>query len=67
MMKKEGVKLILIEQFRERKIPEFVASQTGAKIVVVPIMVGGLKETTDYIALFDYIVKQIVIALETKS
>ncbi|MFO0793961.1 MAG: metal ABC transporter substrate-binding protein [Candidatus Brocadiaceae bacterium] len=67
MMKKEGVKLILVEQFRERKIPEFVASQTGAKIVVVPIMVGGLKETTDHIALFDYIVKQIVTALETKS
>ena len=67
MMKNEGVKLILIEQFRERKIPEFVADRTGAKIVVVPIMAGGLKETTDYIALFDYIVKQIVTALETKS
>ena len=67
MMKNEGVKLILIEQFRERKVPEFVATQTGAKVVILPIMVGGLKETDDYLALFDYTINQIVSALKTKS
>lgn len=67
MMKNEGVQLILIEQFRERKIPAFVAERTGAKVVVLPIMVGALKETSDYIALFDYSINQIVAALETKS
>lgn len=67
MMKNEGVKLILIEPFRERKTPEFAASQTGAKIVVFPIMVGGQKETDDYLSLFDYTVNQIVSALKTKS
>lgn len=66
-MKNEGVKLILVEQFRERKVPEFVATQTGAKVVVVPIMVGGLKETDDYLALFDYTIQQIASALKTKS
>ena len=66
-MKNEGVKLILIEQFRERKVPEFVAAQTGAKVVILPIMVGGLKETDDYLALFDYTINQIVSALKTKS
>lgn len=65
--KGEGVKLILIEQFRERKVPEFVASQTGAKVVVVPIMVGSEKETGDYLALFDYTINQIVSTLKTKS
>lgn len=65
MMKNEGVKLIIIEEFRERKIPEFAASQTGAKIVILPIMVGGQKETKDYLALFDYIIKQIASALKT--
>lgn len=65
MMKNKGVKLIIIEEFRERKIPEFVAAQTGAKIIVIPIMVGGLKETNDYIALFDYIVKQIISTLKS--
>jgi len=67
MMKNEGVKLILTEQFRERKIPEFVAAQTGAKVVIVPIMVGGQKEIQDYLALFDYTINQIVSALKTKS
>ena len=67
MMKNEGVKLILIEQFRERKVPEFVAVQTGAKVVIVPIMVGGQKEIQDYLALFDYTINQIVSALKTKS
>ncbi|MFN3532704.1 MAG: metal ABC transporter substrate-binding protein [Candidatus Brocadia sp.] len=67
MMKNEGAKLILIEQFRERKIPEFVAERTGANVVIIPIMVGALKETSDYIALFDYIINQIVAVLKTKS
>ncbi|KKO20025.1 MAG: zinc ABC transporter substrate-binding protein [Candidatus Brocadia sp.] len=66
LIKDEGVKLIMIEQFRERKIPEFVANQTGAKVVVVPIMVGGLKETDDYLTLFDYTIKEIASALKTK-
>ena len=67
MMKNEGVKLILIEQFRERKIPEFVAAESGAKVVIVPIMVGGQKEIQDYLTLFDYTINQIVSALKTKS
>ncbi|GAN33856.1 MAG: zinc ABC transporter substrate-binding protein [Candidatus Brocadia sp. AMX2] len=67
MMKNEGVQLILIEQFRERKIPEFVAERTGAKVVVLPIMVGGQKEIEDYLSLFDYTINQIVMALKTKS
>ncbi|MCF6156296.1 MAG: zinc ABC transporter substrate-binding protein [Candidatus Brocadia sp.] len=67
MMKDEGVKLILIEQFRERKIPEFVSERTGAKVVVLPIMVGGQKEIQDYLDLFDYTINQIVTALKTKS
>ena len=67
MMKNEGVKLILIEQFRERKTPEFVATQTGAKVVILPIMVGGQKEIEDYLSLFDYTINQIVTTLKTPS
>ncbi len=66
-MKDEGVRLVLIEQFRERKVPEFVASQTGATVVVLPIMVGGEKAAGDYLAFFDYTINQIVSAFKTKS
>ncbi|MEK6729530.1 MAG: metal ABC transporter substrate-binding protein [Planctomycetota bacterium] len=64
MMKSEGVKLIIVEEFRERKTPEFVASQTGAKIVILPIMAGGQKETEDYLSFFDYNIGKIVSALK---
>lgn len=64
MMKDEGVKLIIVEEFRERKTPEFVASQTGAKIVILPIMAGGQKETEDYLSFFDYNIGKIVSALK---
>lgn len=67
MMKNEGVKLIIIEPFRERKTPEFVATQTGAKVVILPIMVWGVKGVDDYIALFDYNISQIVSALRENS
>ncbi|MBM4054825.1 MAG: zinc ABC transporter substrate-binding protein [Planctomycetes bacterium] len=63
MMNNEGVKLVIIEPFRERKTPEFVASHTGAKLVILPIMVWGIKGVDDYIALFDYNIHQIVSAL----
>ena len=66
LMKNERVKLVTIEPFRERKTPEFIASQTGAKIIVFPIMVGGQKETEDYISLFDYNIGQIASALKAK-
>jgi zinc/manganese transport system substrate-binding protein len=56
-MKNEGVKLILVEPNHERKTPMFVAQETGAKVALVPSMVGGTKEAADYFALFESIVK----------
>jgi len=64
MMKREGVKLILIEPYRERRTPELVANKTGAKVMILPIMPGGRKETEGYISLFDYNIKKIVLALK---
>ncbi|NUO09414.1 MAG: zinc ABC transporter substrate-binding protein [Candidatus Brocadia sp.] len=67
MMKDKGAKLILIEEFRERKTPEFVSEKTGARVVVLPIMAGGQKGIESYLALFDYNINQIISALKTKS
>jgi ABC-type Zn uptake system ZnuABC Zn-binding protein ZnuA len=62
-MKAEGVTLILVEPNRERKTPAFLAQETGAKVVLVPSMVGGTKEAGDYPALFDSIVKAMLEAI----
>src|SRR5256712_8097744 len=62
-MKAEGATLILVEPNRERKTPAFLSQETGAKVVVVPSMVGGSKEAGDYPSLFDSIVKAILEAI----
>ena len=65
-MKAEGVALILMEPNRERKTPAFLAQETGAKVVVVPSMVGGSKEAGDYLTLFDSIVKTVLEAADQR-
>jgi ABC-type Zn uptake system ZnuABC Zn-binding protein ZnuA len=62
-MQAEQVRLILVEPFRERKTPDFVAEKTGARVVALPIMPGGA-EARDYLGLIDYDVKQVGTALE---
>jgi len=56
-MKRQGVKVILVEPYFDLKTPASIARETGAKVLVMPPSVGGVKEATDYIALFDYDVK----------
>lgn len=66
-MKAEGVKLVVIEPFRPRKTPEYVANATGAKLVRMPVMVGGDAKIKDYFDLFDYMVAQFTAALKPAS
>ena len=63
-MKRQGIKLILMEPYFDQKTPNSIASQTGAKVLVVPPSVGGEKSITDYIKLFDYNVNLLVNALK---
>lgn len=63
-LKAEGVKLVMIELFRPRKTPEYVAQNIGAKFLLLPASVGGNEKAKDYISLFDYDVAQIAAALK---
>jgi ABC-type Zn uptake system ZnuABC Zn-binding protein ZnuA len=63
-LKNEDVKLVLVEPFRPRKTPMYVAQGTGAKLVLIPAAVNGHEKVKDYISLFDYNVAQIVAALK---
>jgi len=53
-MKRENVKIELIEPYFDRKTPDSVAGMTGGKVVVMLPSVGGRSEVTDYFKLFDY-------------
>ena len=62
--KAEGVKLVIIEPNRPRKTPTYVANSIGAKLLLVPGMVGGHEKIRDYFSLFDYDVARITEALK---
>jgi zinc/manganese transport system substrate-binding protein len=61
-MRRDNVKVILVEPYFDLKTPNAVARETGAQVVVLMPSVGGEKEVTDYFKLFDY-----DIALLTKA
>jgi ABC-type Zn uptake system ZnuABC Zn-binding protein ZnuA len=53
-MKRDNVKLELIEPYFDLKTPNSIARETGGKVLVLLPSVGGEKEVTDYFKLFDY-------------
>ncbi len=63
LMTAQKVPLILMEVYFDRKDPDFVASKTGAKVVVLTPSVGGEPEAKDYVSLFDTDIDRIVAAL----
>ena len=63
-LKAAGVKIVMIEPFRPRRTPEYVAQAIGAKLLLLPGAVGGNEKVKDYIGLFDYDVAQIAAALQ---
>jgi ABC-type Zn uptake system ZnuABC Zn-binding protein ZnuA len=63
-MRRQQIRVILIEPYFDQKTPNSIASQTGAKVLVMPPSVGGEKSITDYFKLFDYNVNLLVQALE---
>src|SRR5881394_3511656 len=53
-MKRENVKIIMVEPYFDLKTPNNIASGTGGKVLVMLPSVGGEKDITDYFKLFDY-------------
>ncbi|HEX7529252.1 MAG TPA: metal ABC transporter substrate-binding protein [Thermoanaerobaculia bacterium] len=67
LMREQKVPLILMEVYFDRKDPDFVASKTGATVVMIPPSVGGEPAAKDYLSLFDVDVEKIASALEKKK
>jgi zinc/manganese transport system substrate-binding protein len=53
-IRRQGVKILIVEPYFDLRTPNSIGRETGAKVVVLPPSVGGEKEITDYIKLFDY-------------
>ncbi len=63
-MKRLNIKLVLVEPYFDLKTPNSIGRATGAEVLVMPPSVGGVKEASDYIALFDYDVNLLVTAIK---
>jgi ABC-type Zn uptake system ZnuABC Zn-binding protein ZnuA len=64
LMKREGVKIELIEPYFDLKTPNSIASMVNGKVLVLAPSVGGKPEITDYFKLFDYDIAQLTKAFE---
>jgi len=63
-MKRQNVKVVLVEPYFDLKTPNSIGRETGAQVIVLPPSVGGVKEITDYFKLFDYDVNLLTNALK---
>ena len=63
-MKKQAVKVIVVEPYFDSKTPQSIAKQVGGEVLVLAPSVGGSKEAVDYVGLFDYDVNAVVAALK---
>ena len=63
-MKRQNVKLVLVEPYFDLKTPNAIGRDTGAQVLMMPPSVGGTKEVTDYFKLFDYDINLLVNAIK---
>ena len=62
-MRRTGAKLIIMEPFYDRKTADLVAARTGAKVLIIPPSVGGIRSIRDYIGLLRYDIEQLANSL----
>jgi ABC-type Zn uptake system ZnuABC Zn-binding protein ZnuA len=63
-MKRQNVKIILVEPYFDLKTPNSIARETGAKVVVLAPSVGAEKDIVDYLKLFDHDVALVTAAIK---
>jgi zinc/manganese transport system substrate-binding protein len=63
-MKADHVSIVVREPQFPEKVPKRIAEQTGANLVTLPIMPGGVPNTETYIKMMDYIMQTLVTAVQ---
>lgn len=63
-MKRTGAKTIIMEPFYDKRVADRVATAVpGAKVLVLPPSVGGVRGVADYVSLIRYDVQQLAAAV----
>lgn len=63
-MKSQGVKVVLVQPYQNRRTAETVARQTGAKVLDMPEQPGARSNTPTYISMMDNLVNTLVDGLK---
>ncbi len=63
-MQRDGTKIILMEPYFSRKVPDLVASKSGGRVVELAPSVGGEKEIKTYFDLFDVNLRRLISAAQ---
>jgi len=63
VMKEDGAKLLLMENFYNRSVASLVAEKAGAKLLTLPTDVGAEPAIKDWFTLVDAVLKQLSTAL----
>jgi zinc/manganese transport system substrate-binding protein len=66
-MKADHVPVVVREPQFPEKVPKRIAEQTGATMVTLPIMPGGVPRTETYIKMMDYIIGTMVGAVQGRK
>jgi len=66
-MKAEHVPIVVREPQFPEKVPRRIAEQTGATMVTLPIMPGGIPNTETYIKMMDEIIHTMVSAVQARK
>jgi ABC-type Zn uptake system ZnuABC Zn-binding protein ZnuA len=66
-MKAQHVPVVVREPQFPEKVPRRIAEQTGATMVTLPIMPGGVPNTETYIRMMDYIINTLVTAVQARK
>ena len=66
-MKAEHVPIVVREPQFPEKAPKRIAEQSGATLVTLPIMPGGVPHTETYIEMMNYIIHTMVAAVQTRK
>lgn len=64
VMKKQKIRVVVSEIQLSQKLPELLAKETGARVVVLTTLPGGLPRTDTYLDMLRYNVLQLVNALD---
>ena len=63
-MKRQNIKIVLVEPYFDLKTPNAIGRQADAQVLVLPPSVGGTKDVPDYFKLFDYDITLLVNAIK---